>query len=174
MKKELTMKQEQFCQYYVDTGIASAAYRLAYDTSKMKSDTIWSNACRMLKDSKVAARVDEIRKENATRSAVSREKVEQMLMNIANVDPADLYYWNEEKGKFVMKSPHQLPKRLRSAIKKISNKRGEMTYEFNGKVEAARLLASMNGWEAAREVKVSGGGVPVRSDIRIGFDDEDE
>ena len=42
MKKELTMKQEQFCQYYVDTGIASAAYRLAYDTSKMKSGEVGS------------------------------------------------------------------------------------------------------------------------------------
>ena len=174
MKNELTMKQEMFCQAYVDTGIASAAYRLAYDCKKMKSETIWSNACRLLADSKVKARVAEIQRENAKRSIVDRALVEKKLMDIVEVDPAELYYWSEEKGKFVMKSPHELPKHLRSALKKISNKRGELTYEFNGKVEAARLLAAMNGWEQPKEVKLSGGGVPVRSEIRIGFDDEED
>ena len=113
-------------------------------------------------------------RENAKRSIVDRALVEKKLMDIVEVDPAELYYWSEEKGKFVMKSPHELPKHLRSALKKISNKRGELTYEFNGKVEAARLLATMNGWEQPKEVKLSGGGVPVRSEIRIGFDEEED
>lgn len=171
--KQLTLKQEQFCQYYVDTGNASAAYRMAYSTEKMKNETIWSEASRLLADHMVSARISEIRKENDERSKVSRERVEKILVNIVEADTSDLYKWDERKGTFILKSPHELPQRIRTSLKKICNKRGELTYELNGKVEAARLLASMNGWEAAKEVKVSGGGVPVQSDIRIGFDDED-
>ena len=175
MKKEgLTIKQEKFCQAYVDTGIASAAYRMAYDCSNMKADSVWQCACRLLADLKVKSRIVEIQKDNEARSRVDRAKVEKVLMAIADTDPADLYYWNEEKGKFVMKSPHELPKRLRIALKKISNKKGELTYEFNGKVEAARLLASMNGWEQPREVKLSGGDMPLRAELRIGFDEGEE
>ena len=35
--RPLTLKQENFCQYYVDIeGNASEAYRMAYNASKMK------------------------------------------------------------------------------------------------------------------------------------------
>ena len=171
-KNELTMKQEMFCQAYVDTGIASAAYRMAYDCKNMKPETVWSKASRLLASRDIKERVSEIRKEKEERSRVDRARVEKTLMAIADVDPAELYYWSEEKGKFLMKSPHELPKHLRVALKKISNKRGELTYEFNGKVEAARLLASMNGWEQPKEVKLSGDGAPPLAERRIGFEEE--
>ena len=41
-EKALTLKQEKFCHYYVDTdGNASEAYRMAYDAAKMKAESIW-------------------------------------------------------------------------------------------------------------------------------------
>ena len=36
----LTIKQENFCQVYVETGNASEAYRRAYDAKNMKSETV--------------------------------------------------------------------------------------------------------------------------------------
>lgn len=59
-EKSLTFKQENFCKYYVDTeGNASEAYRMAYDASKMKAESIWVTACRLLKNSKVSLRIEE-------------------------------------------------------------------------------------------------------------------
>ncbi len=58
--KKLTAKQEIFSQEYVKRDDASAAYRIAYSTSKMKDKTIHENASRLLKNSKVAARVNEL------------------------------------------------------------------------------------------------------------------
>jgi phage terminase small subunit len=59
---ELTQKQEAFCSAYVETGNASAAYRQAFDVgADTKPETVWSNASRLLADSKVAARVQELR-----------------------------------------------------------------------------------------------------------------
>jgi len=58
----LTNKQEIFCKEYVKLDDASAAYRIAYDASKMKDTTINEAASRLLKDSKVATRVSELKK----------------------------------------------------------------------------------------------------------------
>ena len=172
-KKGLTEKQENFCRYYLDTGNMSEAYRMAYDTSKMKPESVNRLAFAMMENVKITSRVEELRAERLEETRVSREKVESVLMDIVMSDPNDLYTVDPKTGRIKMKSPNQLPKRARNAMKKIQNKRGEVTYEFNGKTEAARLLASMNGWEAERKVSITNGEKPI-SELRIGFDDDNE
>ena len=47
--RPLTLKQENFCQYYVDIeGNASEAYRMAYNASKMKAESVWTEASLLL------------------------------------------------------------------------------------------------------------------------------
>ena len=175
MNNRLTEKQERFCNYYLDCdGNASEAYRMAYDASKMQPETIWSNASRMLASNKVAARIAELRSERAEASKVNREKVEKILMDIVTMDPNDLYIVDPVTGKIKLKSPNQMPKRVRNAMKKISNDKGKVSYEFNGKVEAAKLLASMNGWNAPQQIALTGKDGAKTNEIRIGFDDEAE
>lgn len=175
MNNKLTEKQERFCNYYLDCdGNASEAYRMAYDASKMQPETIWSNASRMLASNKVAARIAELRSERAEASKVNREKVEKILMDIVTMDPNDLYIVDPVTGKIKLKSPNQMPKRVRNAMKKISNDKGKVSYEFNGKVEAAKLLASMNGWNAPQQIALTGKDGAKTNEIRIGFDDETE
>lgn len=59
----LTLKQETFCKEYISNGgNATQAYKKAYDCSKMKDKTINENASRLLKDSKVKARLEELKK----------------------------------------------------------------------------------------------------------------
>lgn len=169
----LTEKQENFCRYYLDTGNMSEAYRMAYDTSNMKPESVNRLAFAMAENIKIASRIEELRAQRAEESKVSREKVETVLMDIVMSDPNDLYTVDPKTGKIKMKSPNQLPKRARNALKKIQNKRGEVTYEFNGKTDAARLLASMNGWEAEKKVAITNGDKPI-SELRIGFGDDDE
>lgn len=58
---KLTSKQETFCKEYITNGgNATQAYKKAYDCSKMKDKTINENASRLLKDSKVRARLEEL------------------------------------------------------------------------------------------------------------------
>ena len=85
-----------------------------------------------------------------------------------------MYIVDEFTGKVKVKSPSQLPKRVRNALKKVQNKRGEVTYEFNGKTEAARLLGAWNGWEADKNVNLNGGDGEKIGELRIGFGDEDK
>ena len=59
----LTLKQEKFCQYYVDIdGNASEAYRMAYDCTKMKQESVWRNAHALMQNIKVTSRIKEIRR----------------------------------------------------------------------------------------------------------------
>lgn len=165
------MKQEAFCRHYVDTGNATEAYRMSYDTSNMKPETIWSNASRLLVSSKVAARINEIQQEYAMRSNVDRKRVERVLMDIVQVDPADMYIYDDNTGKVKLKTPTQMPGHVRRALKSIKNNRGVVSYEFNGKTEAARLLGAWNGWNAPTQIDIGG---RDKQELTIGFDDDEE
>lgn len=173
-ERRLTEKQERFCQYYLDTdGNASEAYRMAYDASNMQPNSVWNAASILMDNSKVAQRIDEIRAERAAATSVERHKVERVLMDIVMADPNDLYIMDAKTGRIKMKTPSQLPKRIRNALKKIKNSKGIVEYEMNGKVEAARLLGAWNGWDAPKEVNVKNT-ANMMGEIRIGFDDHEE
>lgn len=57
----LTPKQERFCQEYVKTGNAAAAYRTAYDCTAMKDKTIHNRTGELLKNRGITGRLDELR-----------------------------------------------------------------------------------------------------------------
>lgn len=173
-KTGLTMQQEKFCRIYVNCGNASAAYRSAYRAEKMKPSTVWEEASRLLNSPKITARVEQLKEEDRKASIVDRQKIEQVLVDIVTADPTDVLEWDEERGKYMMVMPKHLPKRVRNAIKHFDNKDGKVSYDFHGKVEAARLLASMNGWEKPKEISVSGAEGIVRTELRIGFDDDED
>jgi hypothetical protein len=63
--QRLTPKQEDFCQQYLLLKSASAAYRESYDATRSKPETVHVRASELLKNSKVAARIDELRAEVA-------------------------------------------------------------------------------------------------------------
>ena len=55
---KLSPKQKSFCEYYIELGNASEAYRKAYPSSlKWKDKTVNEAASRLLKNSKVNTRV---------------------------------------------------------------------------------------------------------------------
>lgn len=53
---ELTPKQEHFSKAYIETGNASEAYRIAYDTDKMKTETIHRKASELMNRVKIRSR----------------------------------------------------------------------------------------------------------------------
>lgn len=57
----LTIKQENFCLAYLETGSASEAYRRAYNAEKMKPETVNRAAKELLDNPKITARLKELR-----------------------------------------------------------------------------------------------------------------
>lgn len=58
----LTIKQENFCLAYIETGNASEAYRRSFNAVKMKPETINRKAKELIDDGKISARISELRK----------------------------------------------------------------------------------------------------------------
>ncbi|MBO9602558.1 MAG: terminase small subunit [Novosphingobium sp.] len=68
---DLTPKQEAFAIAYIETGNASEAYRVAGYSTNATSKTINEAASRLLADSKIAARVDELRAAQVERLGIT-------------------------------------------------------------------------------------------------------
>ena len=70
---KLTAKQEAFCQGIAD-GLGQAdAYRAAYDADRMKDNTIYPLASKLMKNSKITARIAELREAVQEKQLWSRE-----------------------------------------------------------------------------------------------------
>lgn len=83
MPKGLTIRQEKFCNIYLECGNASEAYRQAYPNSeKWKDKTVNEAASRLLNISKVYTRVEELKNRQALKSEVKREEIIELLTNV--------------------------------------------------------------------------------------------
>jgi len=75
----LTIKQEKFCQKYLETGNASEAYRLAYDAKNTSPNVISVKASELLKNGKIAVRVDQLKKKTEKRHQITMDDLMKEL-----------------------------------------------------------------------------------------------
>lgn len=78
----LTPKRELFAQKIVEGMSQADAYRSAYSCEKMSDKTIWENASRLMADSKVLARVNELRKQISKESIMTAQKRLEWLSEV--------------------------------------------------------------------------------------------
>ena len=69
---KLSVKQENFCNYYIECGNASEAYRRAYSCSNMKDESINRKAIELLNNGKITARVKELQEELKKKSDITK------------------------------------------------------------------------------------------------------
>lgn len=70
----LTAKQEQFAQNIVKGMSQADAYRSAYPNQRCSEKTLWANASRLMGNSKVLARVAELREKATTPAIMSAQR----------------------------------------------------------------------------------------------------
>ena len=87
--KELTNKQEEFAQEIVKGSTQADAYRAAYDAANMKDETVWSNASRLIDNSKVAARIKELRQPSIDKVQLTLESHLTDLLKLRNMAAKD-------------------------------------------------------------------------------------
>ena len=71
MTRALTIKQEKFCNLYIELGNTSEAYRQRYDCSRMKDETINERSSRLVKEYKISARIKELQAKHAARHNIT-------------------------------------------------------------------------------------------------------
>ena len=70
---KLTIKQEKFCNLYIELGNASEAYRQSYNCEKMKPESVNIKAFELLNNGKITLRIDELRSELAERHDITKD-----------------------------------------------------------------------------------------------------
>lgn len=84
----LTIKQEAFCQAYIETGNASEAYRKSYAADNMKPEAIHVQASKLLVNPKIALRVSELQGEIKERHGVT---VDSLIIELEEARQAALH-----------------------------------------------------------------------------------
>ena len=84
-------KQESFAVAYIQTGNATEAYRRAYNTQNMSLKTINEAASRLLRNSKVAARISDLRAPALAAADITIERTLREVARIAYADPRRLF-----------------------------------------------------------------------------------
>lgn len=80
MRVALTQKQKAFAQKYLECGCASKAYRHAYNTKRMKPETVHVEACKLLANPKVATRIDQLQEAAQKRNEITFDRMLQMFI----------------------------------------------------------------------------------------------
>jgi phage terminase small subunit len=132
---DLTLKQEAFCQAYIRSGDKSAAYREAYSTGNMKSETIHSKANLLSNKDNVRARIKELQSVVAD---IAEKKFnitsEEMLkhLNILRNSRIDEYV-EYKKGRLTFKDFDKLSKEQLMCIESIKETKYGIEIKLHGK-----------------------------------------
>lgn len=77
----MTPKQEAFARAYVETGLATEAYRRAYSAENMGQGTLEVEASRLLAHPKVSLRVSQLQAKLQKRHDITVDKLTDMAMD---------------------------------------------------------------------------------------------
>lgn len=114
MKTKLTAKQEMFCQAFIQTGNKSEAYRMSYNCSRMKNESIHRKAVELFENGNITARVEQLQKEVAERNKVTVDELVMALAGMVRFDIAELY---DQDGN--LKPIHQIPINARLMVTEV-------------------------------------------------------
>ena len=146
----LNEKEEAFCHFFLDCkGVASRAYRMAFDTSNWKDESVWTESSKLANSPKVSQRIDEIRAERRRQSEVSRKRAEEKLWNIVNASMPDFLIENPKTGKMRRRTPFQIKEEALDAVESMEIDRdGNFRYKLLNAIKALDTLGKWNGWDA--------------------------
>ena len=114
MGSKRTIKKEIFAHKYVETGNASEAYRFAYNTARMKPESVRRMASELLKDLYVTSTVERLQKELMAKLDLSAESVIKEYKRIAFLDPRRIFHGNN-----AIKNLYELEIEVAAAIANI-------------------------------------------------------
>jgi phage terminase small subunit len=152
--RKLTPKQENFCNYYIETGNASEAYRRAYSCGNMAPDTINRKAAELFNNGKITAMVNQLQAVLQERSDISKDEAVKELTNIVRARVTDVLF---AKGTTIkIKNLEELPDHIVSCISVMKKVKGGIEIKLYDKISAIDRLSKMLGWDDPTRVDIHG------------------
>ena len=157
----LTPKQEKFCRLYIELGNASEAYRQAYNAKNMTTGAINTNAKKLLRDTPIALRIEELQQAHQQRHNLTVDNI-----------IADL---QEYRDICMGRKPLTITTVVKNAQEGTAQSVNTECFVFEptGANKALELLGKHLGMFKDR-VDVTSGGNALPAVINISFSDEPE
>lgn len=162
MIDKLTIKQENFCNFYIETGNASEAYRRSYDSENMSDDSINRKAAELLSNGKITARVKELQGELKNTSDITKNRILHELECILNSKITDYVEFNGTNIKF--KPFDTLSEDQIKAIESIKEGRNGIELKLHGKSWTIERICKMLGFDAPDKKDIT---AQIRANISI-------
>ena len=157
---KLTIKQEKFCNKYLECGNASEAYRYAYDCSKMSDNSVWCNASQLLADTKVAQRLEYLKNHLAEAAGITALQIIREHQKIAFSDETRI-----RNGWMSLKEFESLTDDEKACIRSVETKQTKRTTPMGDEVideqvkitcydkqKALDSIVSMLGYNAPEKI----------------------
>jgi phage terminase small subunit len=152
--RKLTIKQEKFCNAYIETGNASEAYRTAFSYSKMKDATINNKAYILLNKGEIRERVKELQDELKAKSDLTKERVLSELEAILDSKITDYLDFD---GVFIYFKPFSdLTESQVKAIESIKQGKNGLELKLHGKSWTIERICKMLGYDAPIKGELTG------------------
>lgn len=134
----LTAKQELFVNKIIEGMSQADAYRAAYSTKKMNDKTIHEAASRLANDSKVAARLAELRGQLTKATIMSAQERLEYLTRIVNGTEKEIIPQIVGGEVFEFEAPTSVKTRL-NALDIMNKMTGEYVTKVEGSLNVTKL-----------------------------------
>lgn len=165
----LTIKQENFCNFYVESGNASDAYRRAYDCVKMKDESINRKSFELVNNGKITARVNELKSILQDKSDITKERILTELRAIVFADIRDYVTFDGNSVKF--KAFDKLTNEQAKAIESIKQTKDGVELKLYGKNWSIEKVCKMLGFDAPTKTDLTTNGKDLITEMTFIIDD---
>ena len=132
----LTAKQEEFVQGIIKGLSQADAYRAAYSSKNMSDKTIHEAASRLMNDSKITARVKELRDQISSESIMTAKERLEYLTRVIKGEEPEKYVQFVNGEKFEEDIPPSIKTRL-NALDIMNKMQGEYVQKVQADVDTS-------------------------------------
>lgn len=150
---KLSVKQENFCNYYIECGNASEAYRRAYSCSNMKDESINVKAVELLNNGKITVRVKELQEELKKKSDITKEEVLNMLKSFMYADIRN--FLTIKNGNVVFKDSEDWTDEMAMQVESVKQGKEGIEIKLNGRAWTIQRICKMLGFDSPQDVNVN-------------------
>lgn len=150
---KLSVKQEKFCNYYIECGNASEAYRRAYSCSNMKDESINVKAVELLNNGKITVRVKELQEELKRKSDITKEEVLNMLKNFMYADIRN--FLTIKNGNVIFKDSEDWTDEMAMQVESVKQGKDGIEIKLNGRTWTIQRICKMLGFDSPQDMNIN-------------------
>lgn len=150
---KLSVKQENFCNFYLESGNASEAYRRAYSCSNMKDESINRKAIELLNNGKITARVKELQEELKKKSDITKEEVLNMLKSFMYADIRN--FLTIKNGNVIFKDSEDWTDEMAMQVESVKQGKEGIEIKLNGRTWTIQRICKMLGFDSPQDMNIN-------------------